>query len=90
MYKSTLPDVKGKNYQHEGVVRAFIEADDYDGNVCDMLDAGMEYLERQAEMLGADGVIGITMVSASTYMQDDYGGTYPDVIVYGTAITFID
>ena len=90
MYRSTLPDVKGKNYEALGVVRTFLAACNYDGEVCDMLDAGMNSLEQQAADWGADGVIGITIVSASTYMTDYYDNTYPDAIMYGTAINFID
>lgn len=90
MYRSTLPDVKGRKYEVLGVVRAFLEACDYDGNVIDMIDAGTDYLDEQADNWDADGVIGITIVSASTYMTADDGSTYPDIIVYGSAICYID
>jgi len=89
MYKSTLPDVKGRNYEVVDVVRTFVEADDYCGDVCEMLDNGIKDLEQQAKKKDADGVIGITMVSAST-KSNTYGKPYPDAIVYGTAIKFTD
>ena len=82
---STLNDVKGRNYEILGIVKCFSEATDYG----ETMDYGIENITRQAKELGADGIIGITITSASTYVTNYNDDTFPDIIVYGTAIKFI-
>ena len=91
MFKSTLPDVKGRSYTPKGVVSTIVYADNYDGKMHDMIDGGLSNLEEQAIYQGvADGIIGITITSCSTFYTDDNGHTYPDLIIYGTVILFDD
>ena len=89
MYSSTLPDVKGRNYEVLGILRVFLEPCYYGNNINELIDTGEKELLENAEEWGADGVIGITIVSSSTYNSDE-DGTYPDIIMYGSAIKFID
>ena len=89
MYISTLPDVKGRNYEVLGILRTFLEPSYYGNDINNLIDIGKKKLSEDAKDLGADGVIGLTIVSSSTYNSDDEG-TYPDIIMYGSAIRFID
>ena len=93
MYLSTLNDVKGKDFEVLGIVRTFIAANNYfynnnGDNTPNAIDAALDDLESQADDMGADAVIGITIVSASTYCIDDDDNEFPDIIAYGTAIKF--
>ena len=64
MFKSTLPDVKGRSYTPKGVVSTIVYADNYDGKMHDMIDGGLSNLEEQAIYQGvADGIIGITITT---------------------------
>lgn len=82
---STLNDVKNRDYEVLGIVKSFSPAYDYSID----MSGGIEDITQQALELGADGIIGITITSASTYVTNDDDQTYPDIIVYGTAIKFI-
>lgn len=75
-----------ENYQvveYLGIVKSFRE--DY-WNVKKEMEDLINDLIKEAEGIGADAIIGLTISSASTYGQDDDGCTKPDMIAYGTAV----
>ena len=84
MYHSTLKYVKDKQYTVIDVV-SVISYQDSDMPEKEQL---MALLDKKAEALNADGIIGITF-SSSTWKKLK-GENYPNMIVYGTAIKFED
>lgn len=93
MYISTLQDIKGSKYNVLGIVYAHKYAEKYedDDDVLDSMMADIiEELQEAAEDFdGADGVIGITITSCSTFNTDDDGNTYPDLMAFGSVIEFV-
>lgn len=89
MYISTLPDVPGRKFEVDGVVRTIVYGSE-EGDEINAMDRAINKLEEQAAYWNSDGIIGITFTSASTYSTTDDYCTYPDIIAYGSAITFTD
>lgn len=77
MYRSTLEDIEGRNYKVIDVV--FVFSNNYGGYSEEGL---MNALDQQADAIGADGIIGITISSACTWTkavascEDEYGDTH--------------
>lgn len=90
MFTSTLHYIPNRAYRQDRVVSYVLYAEGYAGETDLMIERGIEELEEQARDGGSNGVIGITITSCCTYWKDYEGNTFPDLIIYGTAITFTD
>ena len=50
------------------------------------IDRGILFEDEEVDTDLDFALIGVHIVSASTYGQDDYGATKPDIIAYGTLV----
>lgn len=93
MYHTTLDDVEGRNFKVLGVVYNYGAAND--------TDFILNELDKEAESLGANGIIGMTYSYLNTWSEEpryeytmngriDYDVRIPDILIYGTAVKIED
>lgn len=78
----TTDSIPGCNVKRVfGVIQLFIE--NYSGN--NIINYSINKLCNKAVKRGANAIVGLKIISSSTYFNDDDRLT-PDIIIYGTAL----
>ena len=101
MLLTTTNNIEGyRILSYHGIITAFQE-NEWDNNIKyaleglekkakdwveERIDIGILFEDEEVDADIDFALIGVHIVSASTYGQDDYGSTKPDIIAYGTLV----